>query len=100
MKPIAKQENTKQTQVADQAQDKDLFVISNYLKELRFSPRIMGVDEADVWKKIEKLCELYEDALAAERGKNVKLTKQLAACANRIKKLMAAENTEEDKPNG
>lgn len=27
----------------------------------------MGVDEADVWKQLEKLNELYQAAIAAER---------------------------------
>ena len=96
---MAKQTETNQTQVAETAQSKDLYVISNYLKNLKFSPRVMGVDEADVWKKIEKLCELYEDALTQERGKNEKLTRQLRAYAVKLKAYMEAENKLEE-PNG
>lgn len=39
-----------------------------YLGKLRFKRRVFGgVDEADVWRKIEKLNGLYEEALRAER---------------------------------
>ena len=41
--------------------------IARYLKQLHFKKRLFGVDEADVWKKIEKLNEMYEDAVLAER---------------------------------
>ncbi|MDO5123134.1 MAG: hypothetical protein Q4D44_00525 [Eubacteriales bacterium] len=42
--------------------------VTGYLKKLRFKRRVFGgVDEADVWRKIEKLNGLYEDALRAER---------------------------------
>ena len=53
--------------------DEKLYAISDYLKKVKFSPRMMGVDEADVWRKLEKLCELYEDALTAERMKSAQL---------------------------
>ena len=96
---MAKNTETNQNQAAEAAQSKDLYVISNYLKNLKFSPRIMGVDEADVWKKIEKLCELYDDALAQERGKNEKLTRQLRTYAAKLKAYMEAENKSEE-PNG
>lgn len=42
--------------------------IVSYLKKVRFKHRLFGgVDEVDVWKKIERLNELYEAALRAER---------------------------------
>lgn len=85
--------------VAKKAAEQDLWVISEYLKELKFAPRVMGVDEADVWKKIEKLCELYEMELATERAKNKKLLAQLNNCALQLKKLLPAQKREE-KPNG
>ena len=96
---MAKKTETKQAQVAEAAQNNELYAISDYLKKLKFSPAIMGVDEADVWKKIEKLCELYEVALEEERGRNEKLTRQLKGCAVKLRQLMAAEK-QEDKPNG
>ena len=98
---MAKKTLTNQAQAAQTAENKELYAISKYLKELKFSPRIMGVDEADVWKKIEKLCELYEDALTAERGKNEKLMRQYRACALKLKTYIEAErNQTEDQPNG
>ena len=41
--------------------------IARYLEQLRLKKKLFGVDEADVWKKIEKLNEMYEDAVLAER---------------------------------
>lgn len=99
--PMAKKSQTNQTQVAESAQQKELYVISEYLKTLKFSPRVMGVDEADVWKKIEKLCELYDNALASERGKNEKLTRLARAYAMKLKEYQDAEKSaEEDQPDG
>lgn len=98
---MAKKTQPNQTKVAESTQQNELYVISDYLKKLKFSHRIMGVDEADVWKKIEKLCELYDDALAAERGKNEKLTRQLRAYAVKLKGYMEAEKKQtEEQPNG
>ena len=38
--------------------------ISSYLKSLKFKKKIIGgIDEADVWKKIKKLDELYQKEL-------------------------------------
>ena len=92
---MAKKTQTNQPQVAEAAQAKELYVISDYLKDLKFSPRILGVDEADVWKKIEKLCQLYEDALTQERGKNEKLTRLARSYAMKLKAYQEAEKTEE-----
>ncbi len=42
--------------------------IEKWLKEVEFRKRVVGgVDEQDVWKKINKLNDLYESALKAER---------------------------------
>ena len=43
--------------------------IKLYLKKLRFKSRIFGVDPQDGWKKIEKLNEMYQSALLAERAR-------------------------------
>ena len=91
---------TVKAQIAQKQSENDLWVISSYLKDVKFAPRILGVDEADVWKKIEKLCELYENELATERAKNKKLTKQLNTCAIQLKKLLPAKKTQEEKPDG
>ena len=65
--------NETQQTLSQQAQDEKLYAISQYLAKVKFSPRFSGVDEADVWRKLEKLCELYEDALTAERMKSAQL---------------------------
>lgn len=42
--------------------------IINWLREVRFRKQLFGgVNEQDVWKKIEKLSEMYDVALKAER---------------------------------
>ena len=57
-----KKQNPQQSQMSvEQTQ------IANYLKKLRFRRRLFGVDQADVWKKIEELNALYETALQAEQ---------------------------------
>lgn len=44
--------------------------IRKWLQEVRFKKTIFGgVDEADVWKKIEELNIMYEAALSAERAR-------------------------------
>lgn len=44
--------------------------IVTWLEQVKFKKILFGgVDEADVWKKIGELTELYEKALIAERAK-------------------------------
>ncbi len=43
--------------------------IVRYLKTLHFRPRLFGVDQQDVWKKIETLNAMYEVALSEERAR-------------------------------
>lgn len=41
-----------------------------WLKTVRFQPSVFGgVNESDVWKKLEQLNRLYEAALVAERAR-------------------------------
>ena len=65
--------NETQQNLSQQAYDEKLYAISQYLAKVKFAPRFSGVDEADVSRKLEKLCELYEDALTAERMKSAQL---------------------------
>lgn len=67
-----------QQNLSDAAMKNELYAISRYLQKLKFSHRVMGVDEADVWRKLEKICELYEDVLTAERMKSAQLEKKYA----------------------
>ena len=69
--------------------DEKLYAISNYLSKVKFAPRMMGVDELDVWRKMEKLCELYEDALIAERMKSAQLEQEYAALQQKHRELTA-----------
>lgn len=64
--------------------------VSNYLSKLKFSKRAFGVDEADVWRKMEKLCELYEDAIDAERARADEAQRKLDAIYARARELKAA----------
>lgn len=42
--------------------------IINWLKEVKFKKQLFGgIDEQDVWKKINQINEMYEAALNAER---------------------------------
>ena len=44
--------------------------IEAWLKRVKFKKRLFGgVDEADVWRKIEELNALYEKLLLLERGR-------------------------------
>lgn len=44
--------------------------IQKWLKQVRFKKTFFGgVDEADLWKKIAELNNLYEAALSAERAR-------------------------------
>jgi len=64
--------------LAENAQQEQLYAISQFLSKVKFAPRVMGVDEADVWRKLEQLCQLYEDALTAERMKSAQLQENYA----------------------
>lgn len=68
-----------QEKVVEQTLSREHRAVSKWLSQVEFAPRLFGVDEADVWRKIERLCELYEDALEAEREKNEKLVLLLRA---------------------
>lgn len=47
---------------------REQLAIAKWLKEVRFRKKLFGgVNEQEVWKKIEKLNEMYEAALNAER---------------------------------
>ena len=55
--------------------------IAKYLKKLRFKSRLFGVDQADVWKKIEELNALYETALLAERDRYDRMLEEFCGTA-------------------
>lgn len=77
-----------------------------YLKKVKFTTKLFGVDEADVWRKIEKLCELYETAIELQRDRIEELEQQLQGMENppetqrRGKKAIADHQMQEIEPHG
>jgi len=67
----------KRFELYERAHTKEYFAVAKWLSEVKFTPAVFGVDQADVWRKMEKLCELYEAALDAERARNAKLERKL-----------------------
>lgn len=73
-------------------QTEDTPSVSRYLSELKFKRTPLGgVDEADVWKKLEKLCELYEESIHTERTERKKLEHAMAVLRARAKAKKARE---------
>lgn len=92
-----------QAQLVGQTMSAQHRAVSNYLSKLRFSKSVLGADEADVWRKMEKLCELYEDALDAERARADQAQKKLNAIYARARELKAKgvkPPVQEEKKNG
>lgn len=68
--------------------------VSRYLAKVKFAPKLLGVDPVDVWRKIEKLCELYECAIEDARAR-------ADALEARLRELEPpAEIPQEDQPDG
>ena len=66
--------------------------VARYLSTLKFKRATFGgVDEADVWKKIEKLCELYEESIYTERAEKKKLEQAMALIRARAAAARAKE---------
>lgn len=83
-------------QAVGQAQADDHWAVARFLEQISFPPRIMGVDEAEVWRKIEQLCRLYEAALTQQRGRAQQLARRLEACSPKS----GADTGREDRANG
>lgn len=88
-KKITPVPNETQQNLSQQAYDEKLYAISQYLAKVKFAPRFSGVDEVDVWRKLEKLCELYEDALTAERMKSAQLEQEFIALRQKHQSLLS-----------
>ena len=80
-----------QKTMTEQALTREEFVISKYLSGLTFRSRLWGVDEDAVWKALEKLTALYEDALTVERSKRELAQRQLEALKCRLQEGTAGE---------
>ncbi len=74
-----------QTRMTEQALSREQVLISKFIGNLSFRSRLRGVDEEDVWKALEKLTELYEDALLVERSKRELAQRQLEALQSRMR---------------
>lgn len=69
--------------MAELALSREQLLISKFLGTLSFEKRLWGVEEKQVWQVLEKLTELYEDALTVERSKRELLQRQLEALQSR-----------------
>ena len=67
----------------EQTMSREQLLIAKFLSELSFRPRLWGVDELEVWKALEKLTALYEDALTVERSRRELAQRQLEALQSR-----------------
>ena len=66
-----------------EATSKEHLKIIKWLKEVKFQKKLFGgVSEQDVWKKLEKLNEMYDAALVAERIRYDTLLEQLQTTNN------------------
>lgn len=90
----------KRFELYERAHTKEYYAVAKWLSEVKFQPAILGADQADVWRKLEKLCELYEAALDAERARNAKLERKLrsVSAAKRGEMPGKTEHTEEHGP--
>lgn len=74
------------------------WAVSKFLGGLKFRKRLFGVDEADVWRKMEKLCELYEYALEAERVRADTAQQKLDQIYAKARAIQAARKAEPEDP--
>ena len=67
----------------------DLENISNYLKDLKFKKKLInGIDEEDVWHKLDLLEKEYEKAYQSLLDKSNALLEEKDATIERLKKYM------------
>ncbi|WP_281677046.1 hypothetical protein [Eggerthia catenaformis] len=65
----------------------DLENISNYLKDLKFKKKLInGIDEEDVWHKLDLLEKEYEKAYQSLLDKSNALLEEKDATIERLKK--------------
>ena len=74
------------------------WAVSKFLGGLKFRKRLFGVDEADVWRKMEKLCELYEYALEAERVRADAAQQKLDQIYAKARAIQATRKAEPEDP--
>lgn len=80
-KPIAIEKARKT--MTEEALSREQFLVVKFLSGLRFRPKLWGVDEAEVWRALERLTALYEDALTVERSRRELAQRKLEALQHR-----------------
>lgn len=66
--------------------------IASMMKEMRFRKKIFGgVDEADVWRQLEKLQSEYRSAFEAQKEQSRALIREREAIISQLKRQLAAE---------
>lgn len=68
-----------QKAMTEDALSREQFLVAKFLAGLHFRPRLWGVDEGEVWRALEKLTALYEDALTVERSRRELAQRKLEA---------------------
>ena len=74
------------------------WAVSKFLGAMKFRRRLFGVDEADVLRKMEKLCELYEYALEAERVRADNAQQKLDQIYAKARAIQTSRKAEADAP--
>ena len=65
--------------------------IASVMKEIRFRKKIFGgVDEADVWRQLEKLQSEYRSAFEAQQEQSRALIQEREAIISQLKRKLAA----------
>ena len=68
---------------------KSMEEIAAYMKKMRFRKKFIGgVDEADVWKQLEKLHAEYQSAFDAKKEQTWALIKEREAMISKLKKRL------------
>ncbi len=75
-----------QTLLTEQSLSREQFAISKFLANLRFRHSFRGLEEDAVWRALERLVFLYEDALTAERIRRQLAERKLEALKSREEK--------------
>ena len=66
-------------ELVEQSLSREQLLIAKYIQTVTFPRRLRGVDELAVWKAMEKLIRLYEDALTVERSRRELAQRKLEA---------------------
>lgn len=82
-----KQKSAWPREAAQLALSREEFAVSKFIGTLKFRRTFWGLQEESVWRAMERLITLYEDALTAERGKRELAERKLEAIRSREEKV-------------